>query len=128
MRLFIALFLLTTQVFATDWSDLEIGSNYKLTQSFQLKQLERSGSILEVMQGQEVELKALIPLSIPGVSLALYIFDYKACPGPDMVTDQEIIPVDRTSPLVEVGVLLDAGCELNVYVELKDYYSNSLFE
>lgn len=128
MRYLIALLLLTSQAFAMDWSDLEVGKSYKLTQSFSLKQNERSGSMLEVIKGQSVELKALIPLSIPGASLVLYIFDYKSCPGPEMTTDQEIIPVERTSPLAEVGVLLETGCELNVYLELKDYYSNSLFE
>lgn len=126
MRLFIALMLLTSQAFALDWSDIEGGKTYKLAQSFQLKQTERSGSILDVVKGQEVELKALIPISIPGASLALYIFDYKACPGPEMTTEQEIIPVDQSGG-VEVGVLLDTSCELNVYVELKDYYTNSLF-
>ena len=83
---------------------------------------------MDIVKGQEVELKAIIPLNIPGFSLLLYILDYKACPGPDLVTDQEIIPVDNTSPLAEVGVLLDTGCETNVYLELKDYYSNTIFE
>lgn len=128
MRLFLLLALVSFSAFATDWSDLEVGSTYKLTQSFELKQNERSGSILEVQKGDAVELKALIPLSIPGASLALYIFDLKSCPGPQMTTEQEIIPVHGTSPLVEVGVLLDTDCELNVYLELKDYYSNSIFE
>jgi hypothetical protein len=127
MRLLFAVILLTTQAFATDWSDLEVGKTYKLTQSFQLKQTERSGSMLDIVAGQKVELRALIPLSIPGASLALYIFDYKKCPGPEMKTEQEIIPVNNTNPLVEAGVLLDTSCELNVYIELKDYYANSLF-
>jgi hypothetical protein len=129
MRLLIGLMLLvSTSVFAKDWSDLELGGSYKLTQSFELKQLERSGSALNVEAGQAVVLKEMVPVAVPGYPLYLYIFDYKSCPGPAMKTDQEIIPVKDTSPLVEVGVELEVNCELNVYLETKDFYSNSLFE
>lgn len=127
MRLFFLGLLIAFNAFATDWSDLEVGQSYKLNQSFQLKQLERSGSLLDFSKGDELTLTALIPLSIPGASLALYIFDFKNCPGREMKTDMDIIPVNNTSPLVEVGAQVEE-CELNVFLELKDYYSASLFQ
>lgn len=129
MRLLIGLLvLMSSHAFAADWSDLEVGTTYKLTQSFPLKQLERSGASVDVQKGQAVSLKEIVPLAVPGFPMNLYIFNYEACPGPSMITDQEIIPVDHTSPLVEVGVELLENCELNVYLETKDLYSNSLFE
>lgn len=129
MRTLIGFMLLvSTSVFATEWADLELGSSYKLAQSFQLKQLERSGSSVNVEAGQVVVLRDRVPVAVPGFPLYLYVFDYKSCPGPAMKTDQEIIPVNNTSPLVEVGVELEEGCVLNVFLESKDYYTNSLFE
>ena len=129
MRLLVGFMLLISfSAFAKDWSDLEIGSTYKITQSFSLKQLERSGSSVEIEKGQSVVLKDMVSVAVPGYPLYLYIFDYKSCPGPAMKTDQEIIPVNETSPLVEVGVELEEQCELNVFLEVKDFYTNSLFE
>lgn len=127
MRLFLLGLIVSLNVFATDWSDLEVGQSYKLNQSFQLKQLERSGSFLDFNKGDELTLNALIPLAIPGVSLALYIFDFKNCPGPELKTDIDIVPVNNTNPLVEVGAQVEE-CELNVFLEMKDYYSASLFQ
>lgn len=127
MRLFLLVFLISFSALASNWEDLEVGSTYKLTQSFQLPQTERSGSLLDFMKGEQVTLKEVIPMNV-GFALMLYVFDYKNCPGKDMEADMEIIPVAGTNPLVEAGALLNKNCELNVYIETKDYYSKSLFE
>lgn len=127
-HLLFLLLLVSSQVFAVDWTDLEVDHSYKITQSFQLTQLERSGAMLDVTQGQQVTLKDIVPLALPGFPMVLFIFDYQSCPGPAMRTDQEIIPVQGTSPMVEVGVELEKNCELNVYLESKDAFSTSLFE
>lgn len=126
MRLFISLFLISFSAFATTWDDLVPGQKYKLTQTFQLPQTERSGSLLDFTKGDEVELKTAESVSPPGVSLMLYTFNYKNCPGPLMTTEMEIIPIKGTS--VEAGVTLESGCELTVYIETHDIYSQSLFE
>ena len=128
MRLFLILFLITFNAFAVSWETLRPYEDYKLTQSFQLPQSERSGSMLDFMKGEEVYLKEIMPLAIPcGFSMMLYIFDYKNCPGSQMTTELEIVPVQGTSPVVKAGAYLEK-CELNVYIEMKDYYSQSLFE
>ena len=41
------------------------------------------------------------------IKVVLFRFDYKNCPGSDMKTDMEIIPVKNTSPVVEVGAQLE---------------------
>lgn len=128
MRVFLILCLISVNVFAAEnWSDLKAGNNYKLTQNFQLPQVERSGSLIDFSKGEKFLLKEIVPLAMPGALLTLYIFDYLNCPGQEMVTDMEIIPVNETSPLVEVGAFVEK-CELNVYLETKDYYTKSLFE
>lgn len=126
MRLFLLLSLISFNVFAIDWNDLEDGSTYKLTQGFTLPQLERSGSNLEVMVGDQLVLAETVPLDM--INVVLYIFDYKNCPGPQMLTDMEIIPVNGTSPVVEIGAQLEKNCKLHVYIETRDLMSNSLFE
>lgn len=128
MRTFIILFLFSFSAFATSWEQLRPGNDYKLSQSFQLPQDERSGSLIDFMKGDDVTLNEIVPLAIPGgFNMMLYIFDYKNCPGMEMTTDIEIVPVQGTSPVVKAGTLLE-NCELKVYIELKDYYSQSLFE
>lgn len=127
MRLFLFVFLISFSALATSWENLEVGSTYKLTQSFQLPQTERSGSLMDFMKGEQVTLNEIVPIYV-GYSLMLYVFDYKNCPGKEMAANMEIIPVEGTNPLVEAGALLNKNCELNVYIETKDYYSKSLFE
>jgi hypothetical protein len=127
MKFLIIALLLSSSLFASNWDELDTKTTYKLSQSFQLPQTERSGSILELVRGQKFELKEILPLEIPGALLTLYIFDYPKCSGLDMKTEMEIIPVDGTSPVVEVGALVEK-CELQIYLETKDLDSNSLFE
>ena len=127
MRLFFISLLFSFSAFAANWSELFPGKSYSLFQSFQLKQLERSGSLLDFTKGDLFALKEIIPLSMPGALLNLYIFDYPKCPGTDMETDMEIIAVKGSSPLVEVGAFVEE-CELRIYLETKDFNRKSLFE
>lgn len=126
MRSFLILFLISFNALAVEWTDLSERTVYKINQDFQLTQLERSGSKLDISKGDQVYLKEIMPLSM--VNVMLYIFDYKNCPGPAMKTDMEIIPVNGTSPVVEIGAQLEENCELNIYIENKDLMSTSLFE
>ncbi len=126
MRLFFILLVISFNALAVDWTELEDGTEYKITQDFQLSQIERSGSKLEISRGDKVALKETVALT--AVSVMLYIFDYKNCPGPAMTTEMEIIPVQGTSPVVEIGAQLEEKCELHIYIENKDLMSNSLFE
>lgn len=125
MRLFLGLMAMSFNIFATEWNDLEIQGKYKLTQSFQLPQNERSGSFVDFMAGEQVVLREVIGLDM--IRVVLYKFDYKNCPGLEMKTDMEIIPVKNTSPMVEVGAQLEK-CSLEVFIENKDLMTTSLFE
>jgi hypothetical protein len=125
MRLFLIGILLSFNLFAGEWADLEEGTAYKLTQNFQLPQAgERSGSILDFSKGDSFTLKEIMPLPI-GFPLTAFIFKHNNCPGPQIKADVELVTVESTG--VVVGAALEE-CELSVYVEGKDYYSTSLFE
>jgi hypothetical protein len=125
MRLFIGLLLISFNLLASDWSDLEEKQKYILTQSFQLPQLERSGSFMEFTAGDEVVLSEIIGLDT--INVVLFKFNYKKCPGPEMKTEMEIIPVKNTSPVVEVGAQLE-NCSLEIFIETKDLMTASFFE
>lgn len=126
MRLFIGLMLVSFNLFAANWSDLEEKTQYKLTQSFQLPQIERSGSLVDLMKGESFLLTEITGLDM--INVSLFIFEYKNCPGRSMKTDMEIIPVNNTSPVVEIGAQLVEGCKLEVFIENKDLMTNSFFE
>lgn len=127
MKLLIILLLVSCSAFATTWEELETKTTYTLSQSFELPQNERSQSLLGLMKGEKFKVKEILPIEIPGALLTLFIFDYLACPGVEMKTEMEIIPVNETSPIVEVGAQVEK-CELQIYLETKDLYSLSLFE
>lgn len=128
MRLFILSFLISSQLFAMDWSDLEFGNTYKLNQNFQLPQLERSHSLLDFSKGDEFYLMEIMPLPIPGNSVMKYVFTYKNCPGSQIKSDTVILNVEGASPRGKVMAVLEENCELTFFLEGRYYYSPSLFE
>lgn len=126
MRLFIALMLVSFNLFATvEWNDIERQQDIKLTQSFQLKQKFGSQSLIDIKKGSEFFVKDIIGLEM--VNVVLFQLEYKKCPGPDMATEMEIIPVNNTSPVVEIGAQLE-NCTLEIFIESRDLMSPSFFE
>lgn len=126
MRLFLAALLVSFNVFAVSWTNLEDGNHYTISQSFELFQTERSGSSLHITKGERVFLDETVPLSM--INVTLFIFDYQNCPGPEMTTEMEIIPVQGTNPVVEIGAQLEPNCKLNIFIENRDLFSQSLFQ
>lgn len=126
MRLFLGLCLLSFQLQAVSWTDLEISNQYKINQQLQLRQIERSGSTLEITAQETFILKEVIGLDM--INVSLYRLQYKNCPGTAMKTEMEIIPVKNTSPVVEVGAQLEENCMLEIFIENRDLMTDSLFE
>jgi hypothetical protein len=126
MRLFIALLFISFNALAISWNDLETSRTYTLTQSFQLPQTERSGSLLDLLQGDKFLLKEVTGLDM--INVSLFTFQLKKCPGPALKTDMEIIPVKNTSPVVEIGAQIAGNCKLEIFIENKDLLTNSFFE
>lgn len=127
MRIFLLFCLISFNAYSagTIWSEMDVGKTYKLTQNFQLPTNgERSGSILDFSKGDSFTLKEIMPLPI-GFPLTSFIYRYNNCPGSQLKTDVELVTVEANG--VVVGAILDE-CELSVYVEGRDYYTQSLFE
>lgn len=126
MKILLILLFISINGYASDWRDLEVLQTYKLKQDFQLPQKERSGSLLDFSKEEELVLKEKMALS--GIGVMLFIFKYVPCPGQEMETGMEIIPVQGTDPMIEIGAQLEAGCEFNVYVEIRDLFTKSFLE
>lgn len=128
MRAWIAvIFLFSFNLLASEWAHLEIGRTYKLNQSFELPIMgERSRPSLSLLKNEKFKLKDIMGLDMLRVSL--FSFEFLNCPGYQLKTDMEIIPVKSTSPVVEVGAQLEINCKLEVFIENKDLMTKSLFE
>lgn len=125
MRLFLVLSLISFNALALDWFAFEEGDTYTLKQSFQLPQKTPARTLQDFVAGEKFYLKEISPLPI---GVFLYILEYKNCPGPQLTTEMEIIPVNGTSPVVEIGAQLEEKCDLWIFVEDKDVMSPSFFE
>jgi len=125
MFLLIMLSLVMTEVNASTWLNLQESKNYQLTQNISLPQTERSGSLLSLSQDDVFSLKTLERSSD---NLMVYTFQQQVCPGPQMRTSLEIIPVQETSPMVEVGAQFIEDCELKIFISDQDLHSTSIFK
>lgn len=123
MRFLIIMCLMTFPAFASQWHELAPGKSYKLIQSFQLPQRERSGSLIDFSKGERLKLKEVEAVSLPGTTLTLYVFSHPNCPGREMTTDMEMILFEGA----EIGAQME-DCEINMYIEKKDLYSKSFFK
>jgi len=125
MFLLMMLSLAVTQVNASTWLNLQESKNYQLTQNISLPQTERSGSLLGLSQSDVFLLKSIERSSD---NLMVYTFGQSVCPGPQMRTDLEIIPVQETSPMVEIGAQFIEDCELKIFISDQDLHSTSIFK
>jgi hypothetical protein len=109
----------TFQVFALDWYEFDLDKTYTLEKEIRF---QKENIILQV--GDQFKLRDIIGLSI---NVSIFQFDVKKCPGPNLIT--ELIIIDPTLMFNDpsVGVQLQKSCLLEVYVEMKDIFSKSLF-
>ncbi len=125
MRSLLVLFVVvfSSQVFASSWNDLEIGQDYTLSQELNLK-FKSNNDVFNIPSGTAVNLYDMLPLDM--INVVLYQFKLPKCPVNDFETEMEIIPVQETSPLVEIGAQVASNCLLEIFIETKDIYSSSI--
>ncbi len=122
--LLLAMVLFSSTVFGAkiDWSDLELYNEYKLTQNIVFE----NGITLSL--GEIYELREIEPMSIPGYPMFYYSFHKKNCTAPDLTAGMIIIEVPGRDQDMLIGAQLEEGCNLGLYLEVKDYYTRSAFE
>lgn len=114
----------SSQVFANSWNDLEVGESYTLNQEISLVSNSPGQSTYHIPAGTVLNHSDLIPLDM--ISVLIYQFKLPNCPGNDFETQMEIIPVQGTSPLVEIGAQVGSNCLLEIFIETKDIYTSSI--
>jgi hypothetical protein len=125
MFLLMMLSVVITEVNARTWLNLQESKSYQLTQNIALPQSERSGSLLNFSQNDVFSLKALERSSD---NLLVYTFEQQICSGSQMRTSLEIIPVQETSPMIEIGAQFIEDCELKIFISDQDLHSTSIFK
>ncbi len=125
MRLFLALILISFNVFAAKWTDLESNRIYRLSQTFQLQTIDRSRTLLDFRSGERFQLAESTALDM--INVTMFSFYLHNCPGPALKTDMAIIAVKATSPVVEIGAQVDK-CRLEIFIENKDLMTKSFFD
>jgi hypothetical protein len=125
MHLLWMLLIVPFQISAATWTDLSESTTYQLKQPFKLTQSERSTSLLELTSEDHFVFKKIGRAS---ENLMVLSFQYLNCPGSEMETAMEIIPVQETVPMVEVGAQIEEDCELKIFISDRDLHSNSIFK
>lgn len=115
------LLLLITLVFAqsafaenVQWYDLENYNRYTLTQDIVFE----NGMTFKA--GQKFDMFDFIA---GGVPVAYFGMHYTDCKNPDELAELSIVDVGNH----RIGAQLEEGCNLSLYVELKDFFKESLF-
>ena len=116
--------LFSSSIFAANlqWSDLELYNEYVITQ----KVVFENGVTLP--SDDVYELREIEALSIPGYPMLYHSFHKKNCTNPDETAEMSLLEVPGKDWDVTVGVQLEEGCNLGLYLEVKDYYSTSSFK
>lgn len=101
-----------------EWGDLELYEQYTLTQP-----LEFPG-LTTIQSGEKFEMQDAFGGEAGLIYLEMHLLN---CQNPDLVTEIEIIKPELEHDR-SIGVQLDTGCNLGIWVEGKDYYSQSFFK
>nr|BDT29972.1 hypothetical protein BHI3_34380 [Bacteriovorax sp. HI3] len=109
----------STLLASTSWSDLELYDQYKSTQDIAFE----NGVVLPA--GQTYELRQIEPLTIPGYPMFYLQFHQMNCVNVDQTAEMSLLEVKGGTVL---GIDLEEGCNVGMYLEVKDYYKDSAFE
>lgn len=110
--------------FAISWNDLVLGETYELNQEIILKSNSPGSALYHIPVGTKLTHSDLVPLDM--INVMLYKFDLPQCPGNEFKAEMEIVPVNGTTPVVEVGVDIAEGCQVEFFFETKDIYTTSI--
>jgi hypothetical protein len=125
-QIFIFVILFSTVTFAqSKWSDLEKNKKYSTNRAITL---EKEGYKLELPKNSKIEL--VEAMSLPMIKVELLKFDISEfCNDGESISDIKLIDIKQSSGLiVTVGADLAEDCVMEMFVETKDVYTNSIFK
>ena len=103
-----------------EWGDIEAYNQYKLTQAITFP------GIIDLKADQKYETLDIVTMDSSLIYFQMHQVD---CKNPDLVADMILInptPEDRSRDH-SVGIQLEEGCNLGIWIEASDYFYSSLF-
>jgi hypothetical protein len=115
----------TVAIAQSKWSDLEKNKKYSTNRVISL---EKEGYKLELPKNSKIEL--VEAMSLPMIKVELLKFDISEfCNDGESISDIKLIDIKQPSGLiVTVGADLAEDCVMEMFVESKDVYTNSIFK
>lgn len=120
LSLLLAMTQTISEAAVLEWGDLELYEQYTLNQTIEFP------GVAEIKAGERFELRDTMA---GGPPLTYFEFHLLDCQQPDLTSEIIIVnpsPLDQTRDR-SVGVQLDVGCNLSIWVEGRDHYTHSLF-
>lgn len=118
----IATFLLSSNIFAADvvtnWYDMELYSRYTLRQDIVFE------NGMSFKAGEQFDMFDFIAGGIPVAYFGLHQVN---CKNPDQTAELSIVEVPTSPKIQKIGAQLAEGCNLELFVELKDFFKDSVF-
>lgn len=106
-----------------NWQDLRSDEALVLTQKLPLETAD--GKSLEIAAGSKVSVTEVLPLD--GIDVVDADLKLENCEA-ELASEMAIILPEGGAEKSEVGVQLSKGCELEVFIEVKDFGGISFFE
>lgn len=125
LGIFFILIATSAQAFAKTiaWNRMLLESQYSLNNELKLEVDEK---IITIKQGSSFTLLSKTELSM--VKLYFYKFKYSGCKRRNLESDLQVVPVPQTNDeIIEVALNFSKKCEIDIFVEMNDYTSQSLF-
>lgn len=114
--------LVSSNIFAADvvtnWYDMELYSRYTLRQDIVFE------NGMSFKAGEQFDMFDFISGGVPVAYFGLHQVN---CKNPDLTAELSIVEVPTTPRIQKIGAQLAEGCNLELYVELKDFFKDSVF-
>jgi len=117
----IATILISSNIFAkdvvTNWYDMETYQRYTLRQDIVFE------NGMSFKAGEQFDMFDFMSGGVPNAYFGLHQVN---CKNPYLTADLSIIVVP-TKPIQKIGAQLAEGCNLELWVELRDFFKDSIF-
>jgi hypothetical protein len=119
----IAIFtIISSNIFAkevlTNWYDMEVYQRYTLRQDIVFE------NGMSFKAGEQFDMFDFISGGVPNAYFGLHQVN---CKNPYLTADLSIVEVPTKPKIQKIGAQLAEGCNLELYVELRDFFKDSIF-
>lgn len=117
----LATLILSSNIFAsgvtTNWYDMELYNRYELKQDIVFE------NGMSFKAGEQFDMFDFVSGGVPNAYFGLHQVN---CTTPDATADLSIITLP-TKPVQKIGAQLAEGCNLELWVELRHFFKDSIF-